>query len=117
MYLQCRKSIKFIAESLNVNKTTIYRELKKNSSSSSIYSAEKAHEKSQLRKQRYRKFRKFNDEMKLFINEKLQKHQWSPEQITGYRKINQIPMVSHERIYQCRRKDKKRWKSFQITSS
>ena len=106
-YLQCGKSIKFIAESLNVNKTTIYRELKRNSSSSSIYSAEEAHEKSQIRKQRYRRFRKFNDEMKQFIDEKLQKHQWSPEQITGYCKINQIPMVSHERIYQYIRKDKK----------
>ena len=105
-FLQCGQTVKFIADQLNVNKTTIYRELKRNCSSLRIYVAEDAYEKSQIRKQRYRRFRKFNDEMKQFIDEKLQKHQWSPEQIVGYCKNNKIPMVSYERIYQYLRIDK-----------
>ncbi|MCP4552027.1 MAG: IS30 family transposase [Bacteroidetes bacterium] len=32
--------------------------------------------------------------------------QWSPEQISGYCKENNIPMVSHERIYQFVYQDK-----------
>jgi len=105
-YLQCGKSIKFIAEILNVNKTTIYRELKRNSSSSGVYMAEEAHSKSEIRKQRYRRPRKFNDKIKSFIDDKLKNHLWSPEQISGYCKIHNIPMVSHERIYQYIRNDK-----------
>ncbi len=106
-YLQCGKSIKFIAENLNVNKTTIYRELKRNSSSSCVYVAEEAHNKAEERKQRFRCSRKFNQQIKEFIDNKLIKDQWSAEQITGYCKINGIPMVSHERIYQYIRQDKK----------
>lgn len=105
-YLQCGKSIKFIAENLNVNKTTIYRELKRNASSSSVYLAEDADEKSEKRKQRYRSYRKFNDEVKAFIDDKLTNHKWSPEQIAGYCKRHGIAMVSHERIYQYIRQDK-----------
>jgi len=39
-------------------------------------------------------------EMKIFIQNKLQSEQWSPEQINGYCKANGIAMVSHEWIYQ-----------------
>lgn len=105
-YLQCGKSIKFIAENLNVNKTTIYRELKRNASSSSVYLAEDADTKSEKRKQRYRCYRRFNDEVKAFIDDKLKNHKWSPEQIAGYCKRHGIAMVSHERIYQYIRQDK-----------
>jgi IS30 family transposase len=104
-YLQCGKSIKFIAENLNVNKTTIYRELKRNASSSSVYIAEDADTKSEKRKQRYRCYRRFNDEVKAFIDDKL-KYKWSPEQIVGYCKRHGKMMVSHERIYQYIREDK-----------
>jgi IS30 family transposase len=37
----------------------------------------------------------------------LTKEQWSPKQIVGFAKQNNIPMVSHERIYQFIRQDKK----------
>ncbi len=40
------------------------------------------------------------------INEKLEFQQWSPEQINGYCNKNNIPMVSHERIYQYIHEDK-----------
>ncbi len=42
----------------------------------------------------------FSIEMKIFIQNKLQSEQWSPEQINGYCKANGIAMVSHEWIYQ-----------------
>jgi len=35
-----------------------------------------------------------------FVVNKLEKEQWSPEQIVGYCKKNDRAMVSHERIYQ-----------------
>jgi IS30 family transposase len=38
--------------------------------------------------------------MILIIKDKLENQQWSPEQINGYCNQNNIPMVSHERIYQ-----------------
>ena len=44
--------------------------------------------------------------MERFIIDKLSKEQWSPEQIAGYCKQNDIPMVSHERIYQFIYQDK-----------
>lgn len=105
-YLQCGKSIKFIAEKLNVNKTTIYRELKRNSSSLRSYNAEEAQYESEKRKHRYKNNRKFDNEMKLYIEDKLKNHKWSPEQIVGYCKRYNIPMVSHERIYKYIRDDK-----------
>lgn len=106
-YLQCGKSIQCIADSLQVNKTTIYRELKRNGSASGTYVADEAEVKSRKRKQRYRCLRKFNDEMKAFIEDKIRNHQWSPEQIVGYCRKHGIDMVSHERIYQYIRQDKK----------
>lgn len=107
-FLQCGQTVKFIAKQLNVNKTTIYRELKRNSSSLRIYVAEEAHDKSELRKKRYQRPRKFDEEIRRYIEDKIVKHQWSPEQITGYCKKNKIQMVSHERIYQHIRNDKEK---------
>lgn len=105
-FLQCGKTVKFIAEQLNVNKTTVYRELRRNSSSLRIYVAEEAHEKSELRKKRFQRPRKFNESIRQYVEDKILKHQWSPEQIVGYCRNNNIQMVSHERIYQHIRMDK-----------
>ncbi len=44
--------------------------------------------------------------MIIIIKEKLENQQWSPEQINGYCIENNIPMVSHERIYQYIYQDK-----------
>ena len=45
--------------------------------------------------------------MKALISDKLQKYQWSPEQIKGYCKANDIEMVSVEWIYRFIREDKR----------
>jgi IS30 family transposase len=48
----------------------------------------------------------FNSGMEKTIKDKLENHQWSPEQIVGWCKTRNIKMVSHERIYQFVLKDK-----------
>ena len=95
-----------IADQLNVNKSTIYRELKRNSSKRGCYNARSANEISEEKKERFTHNRKFNPAMERFIIDKLSNEQWSPEQIAGYCKQNDIPMVSHERIYQFIYQDK-----------
>jgi IS30 family transposase len=44
--------------------------------------------------------------MERAIKKQLTTDQWSPQQICGRAKIQGLPMVSHERIYQLIRKDK-----------
>ena len=105
-YLNCGKSNVFIAQALNVDKTTIYRELKRNSNKRGSYNPDFAHELATERKERFANNRKFTYSIKKFVKEKIEKEQWSPEQIVGYCKTNNIDMVSHERIYQYIRKDK-----------
>jgi len=105
-YLDCGKSKHFIAEALKVDKSTIYRELKRNSKKQGSYNPDFAQELSTERKERFASNRKFTYSVKKFVKNQLEQEQWSPEQITGYCKKHNIPMVSHERIYAYVRKDK-----------
>ena len=105
-YLNCNKSKEFIANSLSVAKSTIYRELKRNSTKTGKYNPHFADELYNERKERFKRVRKFNTQTEKRIKEYITQEQWSPEQILGYCKINNIPMVSHERIYQYVRDDK-----------
>jgi len=105
-YLDCGKSKLFIAQALNVNKTTIYRELKRNSTKTGRYNPNYAQELSDERKERFAKNRRFTPRIERFIRKHIEKEQWSPEQIVGYCKKHDIPMVSHERIYAFIREDK-----------
>src|SRR5258708_11224860 len=89
-----------IAIDLGVDRSTIYRELKRNRSKRGYYKAASAQEFCNIRKERFCHHRKFTPAMEKFISEKLEKEQWSPEQINGYCKTRNIAMVSHERIYQ-----------------
>jgi len=45
--------------------------------------------------------------MRALISDKLEKYQWSPEQIKGYCQANNIEMVSVEWIYRFIREDKR----------
>ena len=98
-YLKSGKRKSFIAEALDVSGSTIYRACKRNSSPTGIYHGSKAHLSSTKRKQRYCKPRSFDTHKRKLIKEYLLQEQWSPKQMVGYCKIKQIPMVSHERIY------------------
>jgi len=105
-YLKTNQSKEFIARELGVHRSTIYRELKRNQLKNGKYSAKKAVEYSKDRKDRFTVNRKFTDKCEKLVIKYLNK-QWSPKQIAGYCNRNDIEMVSHERIYQFIRKDKK----------
>ena len=96
----------FIAKQLKVAPSTVYRELKRNKTKTGKYNASFAQKLSEEKKERFAHNRKFSPSMEIFIRDKLTNQQWSPEQMTGYCKKNNIPMVSHERIYQFIYKDK-----------
>jgi len=96
----------FIAEQLGISKSTISRELRRNSKRLGKYSAVRAQMYANERKERFCKNRILTPKMQKIIREKLSREQWSPEQIHGHCKVNNIPMVSHERIYQFIYQDK-----------
>ena len=98
--LKTGHKVSFISEQLNLHRSTVYREIKRNSKPRGSYDANYANWCAEIRKERFAKNRKLNQAMISFIRDKLENEQWSPEQITGYSKMNNIPMVSHERIYQ-----------------
>lgn len=89
-----------IAVQLGVDRSTLYRELKRNKQKRGGYNGSFAQELSDERKERFSAQRKMNLSMEKLITQKLTNEQWSPEQIKGYCDDNSIEMVSHERIYQ-----------------
>jgi len=96
----------FIAKQLGIHRSSIYRELKHNQTKTGKYNAVFAQELSEEQKERFSHNRSFTFSMEKFIIEKLSKEQWSPEQIWGYCKENNIDMVSHESIYKFVYQDK-----------
>ncbi len=104
--LKTGHKVSFISEQLNLHRSTVYREIKRNSKPRGSYDANYANWCAEIRKERFAKNRKLNQAMISFIRDKLENEQWSPEQIMGYCKMKNIPMVSHERIYQFIYEDK-----------
>jgi IS30 family transposase len=106
-YLKAKMSIQFIAKQLGKHPTSIRREMKRNAQKRGSYSAKWAIILSNERKERYNRHRKFTAEVEKTICHYLEKEQWSPKQIVGYCQKENIPIVSHERIYQYVRHDRK----------
>lgn len=100
-----KESKSVIADEIGVDKSTVYRELKRNSSKRS-YQAEKAHMFANERKERFSYNRRFTSQVRKIVVEFITKEQWSLEQIVGYCNKKGINMVSTERIYQFIREDK-----------
>lgn len=98
-YLKAGYSQTKIAETIGVNKSTICRELKRNSKKRS-YNASFAITINKERKSEAYKHTVLNTSMKRYIEDKMSNHQWSPEQIKGRCDLQGIAMVSVERIYQ-----------------
>jgi len=105
-YLECGKTKNEAAELLKVDRSTIYREIKRNSRKQGNYNPDFANELAEERKEHFCKHRKFDAAKQKLIDYWIKEEQWSPEQIKGYCDKNQIEMVSHERIYQYIREDK-----------
>lgn len=94
-----------IADEIGVDRSTVYRELNRNSSKRS-YQAEKAQTYANERKERFSHNRRFTDNVQRIVVKYITEEQWSPEQIVGYCQKTGIKMVSTERIYQFIREDK-----------
>lgn len=93
-----------IAEVLGVHKSTISRELKRNTGKRG-YRPNQAQEKTDQRK-RDRIKHKINQETWKWIKRHIELD-WSPEQISGWRKTNEMSTISHEWIYHYIYEDKK----------
>ena len=104
---QEKLSISSIAERIGKNKSTVYRELKRNSDArNGQYKPELAQKKCQLRHKQKNKKETFTKDVQDFVELYL-KLDYSPEQIVGYAVRIGKTCVSTERIYQFIWKDKK----------
>ena len=91
-------SVLSIAKFLNIHRSTVYRELKRNTGQRG-YRHKQAHEKASGRRRcASRKRPKMTQHTIAVIEEKL-RLQWSPEQISGWLKKHHAIHVSHETIY------------------
>jgi len=107
-YLESRKAKVFIAKHLNVSKSCISREIKRNSDKrTGKYKPDLAQRKAKERKEKKYKAVRFTDEMKIRAKDLLKNKQFSPKQIVGHCRKNHIPMASHESLYQWIWDDKK----------
>ena len=90
----------FIAKIIGKHKSVISREISRNKDKrNGKYSSCLAQRKYEKRVKEKPKKIRFTDEVKTKVNELL-KEDYSPEQIAGYCKKENIECVSHERIYQ-----------------
>ncbi|KAA6305379.1 hypothetical protein EZS27_042969, partial [termite gut metagenome] len=103
--LQVDTPKKKIAALIGTSVSSVYREIIRNKGKRG-YKAAAAQELCEIRKERYRGNRKFTPAMERHIRDRLTDKQWSPQQIVGEAALNDIPMVSHERIYEFIRQDK-----------
>ena len=96
-FLSIQLSISEIAAKLGFHKSTISRELKRNTLAG-IYSADRALALAQYRYRYCRKRKKVTGELEVIIREKLNQ-KWSPEQISGRLKVEKVATICHETIY------------------
>lgn len=105
--LREKKSMTEIANLINVSKSTVSREVKRNSNTYRHYVAIDAQQFSEMRKSVPRRPRKLSKEDWQEIEQCLKRH-WSPETIAGVRKRDGKTCVSIEWMYHIVRRDKAR---------
>lgn len=98
-----------IARAIGVSQATVSKELSRNRCSDGRYSAKMAQMFADDAKQRSHKPRKLNADKVAFIRNRMEKQQWSPEQIKGYCDANGIQMVSVEWIYHIYPRGQTQW--------
>jgi len=96
-YKQENYSQSKIAELIGVNKSTVSRELKRNSVNN-YYSAQQAQIEASARDKFKTRYKKLTNKLKLEIGKMLKKG-WSPEQLSGRLKRDSKINISHETIY------------------
>lgn len=95
----------FIANEIGVHKSTVSRELMRNTSAGG-YDAKDAQKTADTKRSLAKKHLKMNSVLQGKIVKKL-KQDWSPEQISGRFKLENEASISHETIYQYILRDKK----------
>ena len=98
------ETLEMIARSIGVHKSTVSREIRRNSTSNGRYVWNKAHDMAGARLCHTPGNRRLDDVLKWRVVELIRNEQWSPRQISGRLKKEGIP-VSHEAIYAIIRKD------------
>ena len=88
-----------IANNIGYSKSTISREIKRNSSSKNTYHPDSASVEAFVRHRNKHKFIKISKACEKWIR-KLLKLDWTPEQIAGRLKEQRIVNITHEAIYQ-----------------
>ena len=105
--LQTGMGKKEIASAIKVHKSTVYREIGRNSSESrNKYHYKKAQEMCNERKERLRRGRTITKDVKDEVIRLLREEQWSPKQVSGSLLRSKGVHISHETIYRMIRKDK-----------
>lgn len=94
-----------IADAVGIHKSSVSREIRRNTGERG-YRPKQAQEKALFRREHAQKHIKLTDSLKQVIVAKINLD-WSPDQISGYLKKEQVPDVSHETIYQFILVDKK----------
>ena len=96
-YLELSLKLIEIANLINVNKSTISRELMRNTGGRG-YRPKQAQEKTNSRKKNSRKHVCFTKAVKQRVEFYLRQN-WSPEQVSGYLELEEGIKISHETIY------------------
>lgn len=104
MMLKANIQKKIIYQTLKIPECTFYRELKRNSKKH-VYKADYAQMLANERKRDQHLKTKLTDSMMRLIESKLKLY-WSPEQIVGWCRSNDVEMVSHTKIYSYIKEDK-----------
>jgi IS30 family transposase len=105
--LQKGHTQKEIADTIGKHKSTVCREIRRNCDArSGEYRHELAQRKCDKRHETKRKRIRFTEPVKAYVDTLL-KNDFSPEQIAGRAKLENVECVSHERIYQYVWADKK----------
>lgn len=98
------ETLEMIARSIGVHKSTVSREIRRNSTPNGKYVWSKAHDMSEFRQRHTPGNRRLSDVLKWRIAELIREEQWSPRQISGRLRRDGIN-VSHEAIYAIIRSD------------
>ena len=105
LYLKEKKTQAYIAGQINVSKSTISRELKRNGGKRG-YSWRQAQELADMRKERLKEPRKMCGQVRRRIEKYMREEQLSPEQIVGLCRNKDYLMVSKSSVYNYIHKDK-----------